>query len=51
MIDVQEMGAEIDEVITDEGIAQDALSSLRAAERKVTVVSTSGLPASNRSRL
>ncbi|RJT41296.1 DeoR/GlpR transcriptional regulator [Mesorhizobium waimense] len=43
--------SEIDEVITDEGISQDALSSLRSAERKVTVVSASGLPASNRSRL
>ncbi|MFK0691040.1 DeoR/GlpR family DNA-binding transcription regulator [Mesorhizobium sp. IMUNJ 23033] len=43
--------SEIDEVITDEGISQDALSSLRAAERKVTVVSASGLPGSNRSRL
>ncbi|NVP58397.1 DeoR/GlpR family DNA-binding transcription regulator [Mycoplana rhizolycopersici] len=32
--------SEIDEVITDEGITQDALASLRAAERKVTVVSS-----------
>lgn len=32
--------SEIDEVITDEGITQDALGSLRAAERKVTVVSS-----------
>jgi DeoR family transcriptional regulator of aga operon len=30
--------SEIDEVITDEGVSQDALSSLYAAERKVTVV-------------
>ncbi|MDX8441048.1 DeoR/GlpR family DNA-binding transcription regulator [Mesorhizobium australafricanum] len=30
--------SEIDEVITDEGVSQDALSSLHAAERKVTVV-------------
>ncbi|AZO64354.1 MAG: DeoR/GlpR transcriptional regulator [Mesorhizobium sp.] len=43
--------SEIDEVITDEGISQDALSSLRSAERKVTVVSASSLPASGRSKL
>ncbi|WP_254018605.1 DeoR/GlpR family DNA-binding transcription regulator [Mesorhizobium escarrei] len=43
--------SEIDEVITDEGISQDALLSLRSAERKVTVVSASALPASGRSQL
>jgi len=43
--------SEIDEVITDEGISQDALSSLRSAERKVTVVSASTSPASGRSKL
>ena len=42
--------SEIDEVITDEGISQDALSSLRSAERKVTVVRAGALPASGRSR-
>lgn len=42
--------SEIDEVITDEGISQDALSSLRAAERKVTMVSVSASPASGRSK-
>ncbi|WP_418138220.1 DeoR/GlpR family DNA-binding transcription regulator [Agrobacterium sp. El2ro-1b] len=31
--------SEIDEVITDTGISQDALTSLRATERKVTLVS------------
>ena len=30
--------SEIDEVITDEGVSQDALAPLHAAERKVTVV-------------
>jgi len=43
--------SEIDEVITDEGISEDALSSLRSAERKVTVVRVSTLSASGRSRL
>ncbi|QND66194.1 DeoR/GlpR transcriptional regulator [Mesorhizobium loti] len=43
--------SEIDEVITDEGISQDALSSLHSAERKVTVVSVSALPASGRPKL
>ncbi|MER8830347.1 DeoR/GlpR family DNA-binding transcription regulator [Mesorhizobium sp. M0938] len=43
--------SEIDEVITDEGISQDALSSLRSAERKVTVVCVGALPASGRSKL
>ncbi|RRH94018.1 DeoR/GlpR transcriptional regulator [Mesorhizobium tamadayense] len=43
--------SEIDEVITDEGISQDALSSLRSAERKVTVVRVSAWPASGRSKL
>ncbi|OBQ70403.1 DeoR/GlpR family DNA-binding transcription regulator [Mesorhizobium erdmanii] len=42
--------SEIDEVITDEGISQDALSSLRSAERKVTVVRAGALPTSGRSR-
>jgi len=42
--------SEIDEVITDDGVSQDALSSLRAAERKVTVVSVSASPASGRSK-
>lgn len=42
--------SEIDEVITDEGISEDALSSLRSAERKVTVVRAGALPASGRSR-
>lgn len=37
--------SEIDEVITDEGVSQDALASLHAAERKVTVVSAHTLPA------
>ncbi len=32
--------SQIDEIITDEGISADALGSLRAAERNVTVVST-----------
>ncbi|UVK38553.1 DeoR/GlpR family DNA-binding transcription regulator [Mesorhizobium sp. AR10] len=43
--------SEIDEVITDEGISRDALSSLRSAERKVTVVSVSTLSASGRFKL
>ncbi|WP_264296835.1 hypothetical protein [Mesorhizobium sp. B1-1-8] len=30
-------------MITDEGVSQDALSSLYAAERKVTVVRVGGL--------
>ncbi|WP_245460186.1 hypothetical protein [Mesorhizobium sp. M1B.F.Ca.ET.045.04.1.1] len=36
--------SEIDEVITDEGVSQDALSSLYAAERKVTVVRVGAWP-------
>ncbi|RUW89655.1 DeoR/GlpR transcriptional regulator [Mesorhizobium sp. M7A.F.Ca.US.011.01.1.1] len=43
--------SEIDEVITDEGISQDALSSLHSADRKVTVVSVSTSPASRRPQL
>jgi DeoR family transcriptional regulator of aga operon len=35
--------SEIDEVITDEGVSQDALASLYAAERKVTVVRVGGV--------
>ncbi|MGX8011664.1 DeoR/GlpR family DNA-binding transcription regulator [Mesorhizobium sp. ORM8.1] len=35
--------SEIDEVITDEGVSQDALGSLYAAERKVTVVRMGGV--------
>jgi DeoR/GlpR family transcriptional regulator of sugar metabolism len=42
--------SEIDEVITDEGIASDALGSLRSAERKVTVVSVNELLAAPRRR-
>lgn len=37
--------SQIDEVITDEGVSQDALSSLYAAERKVTVVRVGGVAA------
>lgn len=40
--------SEIDEVITDEGVSQDALSSLYAAERKVTVVRVGGLTGTRR---
>lgn len=43
--------SEIDEVITDEGVSQDALSSLYAAERKVTVVRVGGWAAGRRSGL
>ena len=35
--------SEIDEVITDEGVSPDALASLHAAERKVTVVRVGGV--------
>ncbi|TIQ33637.1 MAG: DeoR/GlpR transcriptional regulator [Mesorhizobium sp.] len=40
--------SEINEVITDEGVSQDALSSLYAAERKVTVVRVGGLTGTRR---
>lgn len=43
--------SEIDEVITDEGVSQDALSSLYAVERKVTVVRVGGMAAGRRSAL
>ena len=43
--------SEIDEVITDEGVSQDALASLYAAERKVTVVRVGGVAVGRRSTL
>lgn len=42
--------SEIDEVITDEGITQDALGSLKSAERKVTIVSVKELKGISRAR-
>ncbi|MEZ2128134.1 MULTISPECIES: DeoR/GlpR family DNA-binding transcription regulator [unclassified Sinorhizobium] len=42
--------SEIDEVITDEGITQDALGSLKSAERTVTIVSVKELSSAQRVR-
>jgi DeoR family transcriptional regulator of aga operon len=40
--------SEIDEVITDEGVSQEALGPIHAADRKVTVVRVGGLASAHR---